>query len=216
MRKAGLIFLIIGGCTLLCRAQSTSSNGYNWPTESPTSIVKNGEPGIHEYGLWGGYSFESNDGFWGKTGGASLSLIGMRYNRKLINFSNSMLMEYVLKLNLLAWYRYPDELMGNNTISTYGFGATPIGFQLNWRKNDHLQPFITSSTGIIYLNNPFPDGRGTRINFTLELGGGIEIITSPHSSFTFGYRYHHMSNGSTGEVNPGVDSNLFYGAITFY
>lgn len=216
MLKCGIIIFLICGSTLLCRAQTAGTAGYAWPTDTPTSLIKNGQPGIHEYGFWGGYSFESNDGIWGKTGGASLSILGMRYNRKLVNFSNSMLLEYVLKLNLLAWYRYPDEIMTEKTVSLYGFGITPVGFQVNWRKNNQLQPFLNSSIGIMYLNNPFPDVRGTRINFTLEVGSGLEIILSPHSSFTLGYRYHHMSNGSTGDVNPGVDSNVLYGAFTFF
>jgi len=216
MKKTGLLFLILAGIALVCKAQNTGQPGYNWPVKTPTSFIENGQPGIHEYGVWGGYSFESNDSFWGKTAGASLSLLGMRYNRKLVNFSSGMLMEYVLKLNLFAWYRYPDELEQSNTLTSYGFGMTPVGLQLNFRKNNRLQPFVNSSIGIMYLNNPFPDDRGKRLNFTLEVGGGLEMIISPHSSFMLGYRYHHLSNGSTGEVNPGVDSNILYGAVMFY
>ncbi len=68
----------------------------------------------------------------------------------------------------------------------------------------------------MYFKKPFPDERGVPFNFTLELGGGIEIIILENISLTAGYKYHHMSNGQFGEVNPGVDSNIFYTGFTIF
>jgi opacity protein-like surface antigen len=79
-----------------------------------------------------------------------------------------------------------------------------------------IQPFLKSSTGFMYLDNPFPDDRGIKLNFVFEVGTGVEILLTDFSSLTLGYKYHHMSNGEIGQVNPGVDSNIIYGALTFF
>ena len=68
----------------------------------------------------------------------------------------------------------------------------------------------------MHLTEPFPDNRGTKFNFTLEIGGGIEIKLFNNAFMTLGYKYHHMSNGRLGRINPGVDSNVFYGGITIF
>lgn len=68
----------------------------------------------------------------------------------------------------------------------------------------------------MYFKKPFPDDRGVPFNFTLELGGGLEIVLLKNASLTLGYKYHHMSNGQFGQINPGVDSNVFYAGFTIF
>lgn len=91
-----------------------------------------------------------------------------------------------------------------------GVGAAPVGFQLNYRPVARLQPFISGSTGFIYFDDLVPGPRGKQLNFTLDLGLGVQIVASEHFDLTLGYRYYHVSNGFRGHVNPGIDFNLFY------
>lgn len=174
------------------------------------------QPDIHEFSVLGGYSPRSTKGFWGKTPEATMQLLAMRYNRKLLKLRGSELLEYVIELNIRADYYNPavnqDVSPGNFT----GFGISPIGFQYNFRTDAILQPFLKSSVGFLYLDNPFPDDRGKKFNFMLEAGTGVEFQITKFSSFTVGYKYHHMSNGQIGQINPGIDSNVFYGALTFF
>lgn len=170
---------------------------------------------IHEMNFIAGYSFGSTKGFWGKIPKATLSIYTIRYNRKLITYNNKHLLEYVTEANLAANYTLSNT-RGYQSGSFSGFGITPIGFQLNINRDHIIQPFFKSSAGFMYFKKPFPDERGVPFNFTLELGGGIEIMILDDISLSAGYKYHHMSNGQFGEVNPGVDSNIFYTGITIF
>lgn len=170
---------------------------------------------LHQLGLSIGYSFDSFT-MWGKTPDATLSMTSMRYSRKLINPLKEYTIRYTLDMNMSATYTYPSEgLLTNNPrrSSTGGFGFAPLGFQIDLEENKTVSPFIQSAAGFILLKEPFPDERGTRFNFTLEFGAGLNISLSDHLALFAGYKYHHMSNGERGIVNPGVDSNFLFGGL---
>jgi opacity protein-like surface antigen len=171
--------------------------------------------GIHEINFMGGYSFHSTKGFWGKIPETTFRIYTIRYNRKLLTFNRRHLIEYVGELNVSAHYNISRSTKYNAATFT-GFGIRPVGFQFNWGKEHVIQPFLKSSTGFMYFKERFPDARGNKFNFTLELGGGFEFVLAKHFSFSIGYKYHHMSNGQLGEINPGVDSNIFYTGLTFF
>ena len=171
---------------------------------------------VHEIHFVGGYSFHSTRGFWGKIPRADLQVYGLRYNRKLFNISDRYILEYVAEVNLSVDYELNPTQYDYGTGQFSGFGGTPLGFQFNFRKDEFIQPFFKTSTGFMLFNKQFPDDRGTKFNFTLELGAGTEFALSDDVSFTLGYKYHHMSNFFIGQINPGVDSNIFYTGITIF
>lgn len=177
--------------------------------------ISSDRPAVHEFQVWGGYSFYSSNGIWGKTPDSQLGIMGLRYNRKLFRIEYHIL-EYSLDFNLFAKYVYPEFNRTRERTSISGVGLAPAGFQFNFNSKKTIQPFLKTSAGFLYLSEPFPDDRGIQFNFTLELGGGLEFMLSPHSSFTVGYKYHHMSNGEIGYINPGVDSNMFYAGVTIF
>ena len=171
---------------------------------------------VHEIHFVGGYSFHSTRGFWGKIPEANLQIYGVRYNRKLFYIGNRVIMEYVAEINLSVDYDLNPTRFDYGTGHFSGFGGTPLGFQFNFRRDQLVQPFLKTSTGFMLFEKQFPDNRGTKFNFTLELGGGIEFATGDNISITLGYKYHHMSNFFIGQINPGVDSNIFYTGITIF
>lgn len=168
---------------------------------------------LYELSLWGGYAFDSFT-LWGKTTDATLGKLGFSLNRKFLKFHNTVI-EYTAGLSLYARYTYPEFKIGRRRTSLSGFGITPIGLQSNFRTSRNIQPFINTSAGLMFLEKPFPDIRGEKINFTFSLGAGIEFVVAPNASLSIGYKYYHLSNGEIGEVNPGIDSNLFYSSLTF-
>ncbi|GEM_PF-668078 len=215
-----VVFLWLAGLPNISSAQiSTVPNNQKEKSQSwfnkRFDWVKPHTPNINEFNFIGGYSFHSTRGFWGKIPEATLSIFTLRFNRKLLTFEQRHLIEYVTELNVAANYtvnhssRYPKS-------SFTGFGITPIGFQFNFGQKHIVQPFFKSSAGFMYFSKRFPDQRGTKFNFTLELGGGLEFVIAQNLSLTVGYKYHHMSNGEFGQINPGVDSNIFYTGFTFF
>ncbi|NIT57914.1 MAG: outer membrane beta-barrel protein [Aliifodinibius sp.] len=170
---------------------------------------------IHEMNFIIGYSFASTKGFWGQIPKATLSIYTLRYNRKLVIYENKHLLEYTAEANLAANYTLSNTIR-YQAGSYSGFGIAPLGFQFNFNQYDIVQPFLKSSTGFMYFKKPFPDNRGVQFNFTLELGAGVEIMVLDNLSLSVGYKYHHLSNGQQGEINPGVDSNIFYTGVTIF
>jgi opacity protein-like surface antigen len=132
----------------------------------------------------------------------------MTYNAK-------HLLEYTAEANVAANYTLTNTIR-YQAGSYSGIGIAPLGFQFNLNQHSIVQPFIKSSTGFMYFKKPFPDNRGVQFNFTLELGAGVEIMVLDNLSLSVGYKYHHMSNGQLGEINPGVDSNIFYTGFTIF
>lgn len=98
-------------------------------------------------------------------------------------------------------------------LDTYGVGASPAGLRLTYRIAKRVQPFIAGSTGLAYFVRPVPSEWGKQLNFMFDVGAGVQVILTPDFLLTAGYRYHHLSNGFRGRINPGIDANLFYFGI---
>lgn len=169
---------------------------------------------LHELTLWAGFGFDSY-ALWGKTPDTRTQYIGLGYNRKLWANAQAVL-EYKVRIDLYSNYSYPAFNQNGKRSSLSGLGVAPLGFQLNFLARKPVQPFLNTSAGITFLDNPFPDLRGEKINFTLSAGGGLEFQLSSSVSLSLGVKYHHLSNGDRGQVNPGIDSNIYYTSITIF
>lgn len=168
---------------------------------------------LYAISLWGGYAFDSVT-LWGKTTDATLGTLGFSLKRKFLDISNTTT-AYFAGLHLYARYTYPEFKVGRQRTSLSGFGITPLGLQTNFLTNKKIQPFLNTSVGLMFLEKPFPDIRGEKMNFTFSLGTGLEFDLAGNTSLSLGYKYFHLSNGEIGEVNPGIDSSLLYTSIIF-
>ena len=97
-----------------------------------------------------------------------------------------------------------------------GAGLSPVGFQLNFRRRERVQPFVETSGGFVYFGERVPEERGAQFNFTADFGGGVQWKAGTRRAWTAGYRYQHISNGYRAQVNPGFDSNLFYFGFSIF
>lgn len=200
------------------RAQPASStDSTNQPTyenKTQRQLRSQSLANPNEFSVWMGFALDSYQ-LWGKTQDAHIRSVGLRYNRKLVRAYDSVL-EYNLRVNLYSNYSYQGFEPYTYKISLSGFGISPVGLQLNFLSTGSFQPFINISTGLMYMDKPFPDNRGKKLNFTFDAGGGVEMMIFPSVSLSLGVRYHHLSNGERGQVNPGIDSNFYYTSITFF
>jgi hypothetical protein len=177
-----------------------------------------------EVGFWGGGSLGSPT-LIGATEESRLGLFAFRYARVLSRGEN-LAFKYTLDVPF-AQLSYPSTQTGGvpppppsgpatfrerKTIT--GAGLSPVGFQLNFRRRERAQPFVQASGGFLYFGERVPDARGAQFNFTADFGGGVEVRAGARRAWTFGYRYHHVSNGYRADVNPGFDSNLFYAGFS--
>lgn len=93
-----------------------------------------------------------------------------------------------------------------------GIGLRPFGIRLVGGPS-FLELQTDAAVGGLLFDIPAPASNTSRFNFTAELGFGARVAV-PGGHFNVGYRLHHLSNGGRGEVNPAVDSNMFYVGVS--
>jgi hypothetical protein len=103
---------------------------------------------------------------------------------------------------------FPDGPQTGTALTTNGVGLYPMGLRVAFSVRSRVHPFVGGQTGFLYFFDPVPDERGQSFNFAAALGGGVSVTLSGRWSMSLGYRYHHMSNGFRGSINPGLDVHL--------
>lgn len=174
-----------------------------------------GQVGANEFGIWGGYSPHSPT-IIGTVPDRQYVILALRYGRLLMQRSRVVL-EYTIDAVPAAVLIKPSDMYGPRA-TVYGFGVSPIGFKLAFRPGRRLQPFGSMSVGFVYSLQPVPINipDATKFNFTFHLGGGVQYFTSPHWTFTAGYRFDHISNAFRTNVNPGVDANVIFAGVSYW
>lgn len=235
MKKLFGSMLLLISCALAASAQSDVDDAQAHARDahaSPSSAFAL-EKGMNEFGVWGGASFDSPT-LIGSSENARFGLVAFRYARVLVA-GNSVALKYTVDavpLALLSYERFRFVPQANPNVfqlvqarqSARAVGLTPIGFQLNFRRHQRVQPFAGTSGGFLYFTQPVPDERsslepnqrGAHFNFTADFGGGVQVLTKERRAYTFGYKYHHLSNGYRAPINPGFDSNLFYFGFSIF
>src|SRR2546425_8595852 len=178
----------------------------------------------NEWGIWGGMSFNSTT-LIGKTPDARFGNIGLRYGR-VLKTSKTVAFEWTIDVVPAAVLSNPRPEVTSSgpgfTItslvrhSVYGFGAAPIGWKFNFRRNRRVQPFGQATGGFLYFSRQAPVDDSSRFNFTFDFSGGVQIVNSNRRSFTIGYKYQHISNGFTGTFNPGVDVQMIFAGFSIF
>lgn len=213
-----LFFLLVYGlCVPYAQAQTKSSidtTVERYQNDNLQQVKSQKLTKKNEFSFWVGFAFDSYR-LWGKMPDTKIRSTGFRYNRKLV-YKRNLILEYNMSASLYSKYTYPSSLDGNSRTSLSGFGMSPLGFQINFAGDKDVQPFINTAAGFMLLNKRFPDIRGKKMNFTFVAGGGIEILLSESVSLSAGIKYYHLSNGDRGEINPGIDSNMYYTTITIF
>jgi hypothetical protein len=217
---AAVAFALLLSVCAAARAQDAA--GLSEPEEAAGAHqrgVYGMERAANEYGVWGGGSFSSPT-LIGSTERVRLGLVAFRYARVLARGENLALM-YTLDAVPVASMSFPSFEASAGGVrevrkTITGAGLSPVGFQLNFRRRERVQPFAQASGGFLYFGERVPDTRGAQFNFTGDFGGGVQWKTGARRAWTVGYRYQHVSNGYRADVNPGFDSNLFYVGFSIF
>jgi hypothetical protein len=219
MSAAFVLALLLAACATAGAQELASLSEPEEASGARQRGVYGMERAANEYGVWGGGSFSSPTVI-GKTERTRLGLVAFRYARVLARGEN-MALKYTLDAVPVAALSFPSfEATGTGlrevrkTIT--GAGLSPVGFQLNFRRRERVQPFAQASGGFLYFGERVPDARGAQFNFTGDFGGGVQWKTGARRAWTVGYRYQHVSNGYRADANPGFDSNLFYVGFSIF
>jgi len=90
-----------------------------------------------------------------------------------------------------------------------GFAVAPIGFEGRLAFSRGWQGFMASSVGCVWFTREVPILEARRLNYTLEVGGGLQWRYRPRTALRLGYKFHHLSNFYTALANPGIDGAVF-------
>lgn len=216
-------------------AQNLTDESKNNATDESVSSAAQTDDALdkkNELSVWGGFAPDIPRVFGGSRK-STFGEIGFRYSRRIATTEN-LALKYQVDFIPLAVINYRQErifrgiapntfTVARDRTTAYGAGLTPVNLQLNFRRRTKIQPFITAEAGLLIFNKKIPDDRsplrpnqvGRQFNFTLAGGGGVEFATDDAKSYIVGFKFHHISNASTGNINPGFDQNLFYFGYTF-
>jgi Lipid A 3-O-deacylase (PagL) len=219
-RTAALLLALAAGASAQARgpAEVAGVSAVGAGAAGAQGGVFGSERAANEFGVWGGGSWDSPT-LIGKAENARLAVLGLRYARVLARGDN-LALKYTLDAVPVATLSYEAEVVeplpqfGSAARRVRrqitGAGLSPVGFQLNFRRRERVQPFAQASGGFLYFGEAVPLEGGAQFNFTADFGGGLQVKTGARRAWTLGYRYHHVSNGYRAQLNPGFDANLFY------
>jgi hypothetical protein len=224
LAKAGFVLLLtLVACARPALAQ-LSSDLKHADARASEGVQSAGGPfglekSVNEFSVWGGGSLSSPT-LIGKTEETRLAILGLRYARVLARGDN-LALKYTIDAVPVAFLSFPDSgpastPAGGRRKTITGAGLSPVGFQLNFRRRERVQPFAQASGGFLYFGERVPDERGAQFNFTADFGGGVQWKTGARRAWTVGYRYQHISNGYRADVNPGFDANLIYVGFSIF
>lgn len=163
----------------------------------------------------------------GTNSDSRLGVFGIRYHRLLVPIpdqrqspASGPTLTYTADLVPLATVHIPpgaspqpvfaEDLPRKTTASTHGVGIYPVGLRLGFQPSSRIRPFLAGHSGMLYFFDPMPDARGKRLNFAVGVGVGLRASLTPKTILSVGYRFHHLSNGFRGSINPGLDANMLY------
>ena len=200
-----------GAQTPAANAHATSASAVTAPPADAANAV----------GIWIAGSFATG-GPIGNISQGRLGLLALRYERRLVPSTapaqhSGPVLTYTVDLFPALWLSVPGSALPTlvprrpasaSGLTTYGVGVSPAGLRLAFRRSAQVRPFLSGSTGLAYFTAPVPTAWGRRLNFTFDLGIGVEVLLPSRLRLTAGYRYHHLSNGFRGRINPGIDGHL--------
>lgn len=230
-----LVLLIIVGCALPGSAQGSSDvvgiGGSTSSTSAPrpdTVIIRSHrlEKGDNEFGFWGGGSFAATTIFAGLTEAEArdrkLIIAAFRYGRTLAA-NDTLALQYTLDVVPLAVATGNiAEVSTVGPVTTfkretaYGAGLTPLGLQLDFANSSRVHPFVHVNGGSLIFNQPVPLPDAGRFAFVGEAGTGVRIFTSERRAVTFGFRFHHISNGDRSGSNRGLNQFVFSAGFSIF
>jgi Lipid A 3-O-deacylase (PagL) len=208
---------------------NAQSDRYSFPSlpspgESKDAQIESGDERLpNELGVWGGGSLFVRSTRSDRSDDGRMYIVGLSFARA-IAVRRSFALSYTADLTPLLLLSHPrvqgeqsEAAPGEATLkrsTVRGTGLAPIGFKINFRPGARTQPFLDLKLGFAVFNQKIPTERGTNFNFTAQSGGGIQFLTGPRTSITFGSRFLHISNGGRGLTNPGFNNVMLFTAFS--
>lgn len=93
-------------------------------------------------------------------------------------------------------------------------GGINLIFRWAWAAG-RWRPIFLFGAGVVFTDELVPPGE-TTTNFTPQGGGGLQYFVNERLAIGGEYRFHHLSNNSQTETNPGMNSHLVLFGVSWY
>lgn len=210
-RHAAVVFVVglAWGAATTAEAQAAEPNaGPAQASATPVSSVPIDPEGGDQWSVFFGYGF--NQRLYDSAVGIDIAAAGVRWSHLweakgsgLIRGHPGLGLELVPVMSFIGSRR-----------TTWAVGANLL-YEHHFAVTGRVLPVWKGGIGLLYATQPVPAGV-TKHNFSLMADFGVDITTSDRSAIFLGYRFHHVSNASTGELNPGINVNSLVFGLSFY
>lgn len=152
----------------------------------------------------------------------SLSMFGIQYVRNSFGHRSWIRIDYMaeviplIQLTEPAHYDQYANPVGTEKTTIDGADIVPAGARLLFAPESRWKPYLVGAGGVAYFSSPILSPQATRVNFSAEFGGGLQVEINQRAGLRFGYSTFHLSNGNTGHHNPALDTNLIYIGTVFH
>ena len=147
--------------------------------------------------------------------------LGVEYDRHSWGSFLSARVDYVgevlpaVLMNEPARYGADSIALTRDRQVKYGFGFSPVGVRLLWRRHAALRPYLIGKGGLLIFPKPVLSPLDGHLSFSAQFGGGVEETLTRRVSLRIGYSDFHMSNGGIATRNPGIDFMYFNGGLVY-
>jgi hypothetical protein len=93
--------------------------------------------------------------------------------------------------------------------TTAGAAVLPLVWRWRLTPRRGVVPFGELAFGGLFTGDPVPEGTVSS-NFFAYGGIGVRLRPGRRVGAVIGYRFHHISNGNTRPLNPGVNANVLW------
>lgn len=111
------------------------------------------------------------------------------------------------------WTALVSDRHGEHKTESFEIGVSPIFVRLALHRAP-LAPFIEGGEGILYTDLR-GQKLGTRVQFSSQIGAGLQYRLRPDVTITLAGRFRHISNAGLAGTNPGIDTIFGLLGLTF-
>lgn len=147
--------------------------------------------------------------------------LGLEYDRHSWGSFLTARVDYVAEVLPVVLLNEPAQYGADSIALTtarqvkYGFGFSPAGVRLLWRRHAALRPYLIGKGGLLFFPDPVLSPLDGHLSFSAQFGGGVEETLTRRISLRLGYSDFHFSNGGIATRNPGIDFMYFNAGLCF-
>lgn len=175
--------------------------------------------------VWGGSAYETRSASHNEHISGSMRIVGVQFSRDIWRGQRGRvaylgeLLPIILARSGPPASRIPDTLRNHfdrdelnrfKYRDAYGFGIAPFGMETSYQTSRRTSALFNITAGGLLFTRIVPYGKGTKPNFTVSPGVALQWEPANRTRVAFGYTFHHLSNASFGEANPGMNSQMLY------